>query len=103
MCVGVSGWLSRIDGQKQFRLEPYQNQALLAQYPQINPKACEREIHIITPSGSILTGADAVLEIWRKTDHWSSFLGKIFRLAPFIWLARPIYRLIAYFRKGVYR
>lgn len=102
MCVGVSGWLSRIDGQKQFRLEPYQNQELLAQYPQIRPEACEKEIHIISESGKVLRGADAVLEIWRKTGHWSAFLAGFFRIPPFIWLVRMVYRLIARFRKGVY-
>jgi len=99
MCVGVSGWLSRIDGKKQFRLEPYQNQALLAQFPQISPEACEREIHIITRIGKVLKGADAVLEIWSHAEHWSSFLGRLFSLPPFIWLARPVYRLIAFLRK----
>lgn len=98
MCVGVSGWLSRIDGKKQFRLEPYQNAELLAQFPQINPADCEREIHIITSKGKILKGADAVLEIWRNSGHWTSFLAILFRLPPFIWLARPIYRLVARIR-----
>lgn len=98
MCIGVSGWLSRIDGKQQFRLEPYQHSDVLSQFPQITPEACEKEIHIVTEKGKVLKGADAVLEIWRKTDHWSSFLAQIFRLPPFIWFARPIYRLVARFR-----
>lgn len=102
MCVGVSGWLSRIDGKKQFRLEPYQNTELLAQYPQINPADCEKEIHIVTAQGQLLKGADAVMEIWRNTDHWSAFMAQIFRLPPLIWLARLIYKLIARFR-NVYK
>lgn len=102
MCIGVSGWLSRIDGKKQFRLEPYQNADLLAQYPQINAQACEKEIHLVTENGRVLKGADAVLEIWRKTDHWLAFLAYIFRLPPFIWLARLVYKLVARFRKSVY-
>ncbi len=101
MCVGVSGWLSRIDNKKQFRLEPYQNLEVLAQYPQLKPSDCEREIHIITTEGKVLKGADAVIEIWRKSEHWSTFLAQIFRLAPFIWLARPIYRLVAIIRNRI--
>jgi hypothetical protein len=42
-----------------------------------------------------MSGADAVLEIWKQSGHWSSFLAKFFLLAPFIWIARPIYKLIA--------
>ncbi|MFM6977043.1 MAG: thiol-disulfide oxidoreductase DCC family protein [Sphingobacteriaceae bacterium] len=98
MCMGVSGWLSRIDGKQQFRLVPFQNTELLAQYPQIKPEDCEKEIHIINQHGKVLRGADAVMEIWRKTGHWSAFLANIFRLPPFIWVARTIYGLIARFR-----
>ena len=101
MCVGVTGWLSRIDNQKQFRLEPYQNSELLSQYPQINPADCEHELHLITEKGKVLHGADAVFEIWRKTKHWSNFMGSVLRLPPFIWLARPMYRFIARNRKYI--
>lgn len=99
MCVGVTGCLSRIDGKKQFRLEPYQNTDLMAQYPQINQAQCEREIHIITERGKVLKGADAVFEIWRKSGHWTSFMAQVFRFPPFIWLARPLYYLVARLRR----
>ncbi len=95
MCVGVSGWLSRIDGKSQFKLVPYQNAEILAQYPQLSAEACEKELHLVTAQGKVLSGADAVLEIWKKAGHWSSFFAKLFLLAPFIWLARPIYSFIA--------
>ncbi len=98
MCVGVSGWLSRIDGKKQFRLEPYQKLDLLARYPELNFADCEREIHIITEEGKVLKGADAVIEIWKKTQHWTSFLARILVLPPFIWIARIGYRIVAFFR-----
>ncbi len=98
MCVGVSGWLSRIDGKKQFRLEPFQNTELLARYPQIHAADCEKEIHILTENEQVLKGADAVMEIWRKTDHWSALMAQIFRLPPFILLARLVYKLIARYR-----
>ncbi len=102
MCIGVTGWLSRIDHKKQFRLEPYQNSELISQYPQINPEDCRNELHIISESGEILKGADAILEIWNKAEHWSSFMAFIFRLRPFIWIARPLYRLVARNRRWIY-
>lgn len=103
MCVGVTGWLSRIDHKNQFKLEPYQNSELLAKYPQINPADCENELHLISEKGKVLKGADAVLEIWRKTNHWSRFMAEVFRMPPFIWIARPVYRFIARNRKSIYR
>ncbi len=102
MCVGVTGWLSRIDHKEQFELVPFQNAEILSKYPQIKPADCENEMHLVTETGIVLKGADAVLEIWRKSEHWSSFFASIFKLPPFIWLARPIYRLIARNRKLIY-
>ncbi len=99
MCVGVSGWLARLDHREQFTLVPYQNTQFLANYPALSPEACAKELHLIRPDGRIQHGADAVLEIWKQTGHWSSFLARLFLLAPFIWLARPMYRLIARYRR----
>ena len=102
MCVGLTGWLSKIDHKKQFRLEPYQQSEVLKDYPQINPADCEKQIHLISEGGKIMRGADATLEIWRKTGHWSSFMASIIRFPPFIWLARPLYKLVARYRKSIY-
>jgi predicted DCC family thiol-disulfide oxidoreductase YuxK len=103
LCVGVTGWLHKIDHKKQFKLEPYQQSEILKRFPQIEPADCERQIHIINQKGKLMRGADAMFEVWRKSGHWTSFLGVIFRLPPFIWLARPIYRLVAKYRNSVYR
>lgn len=102
MCVGVTGWLSKIDQKKQFKLEPYQHSEILKQYPKINPADCEKQIYIINEDAKVMKGADAMFEIWSKTEHWSNFLPLIFRLPPFIWLARPIYRLVAKYRKSIF-
>ena len=102
MCVGVTGWMSKLDHKKQFQLEPYQHSEILMRYAQINPADCKKQIHIVTNNGEVMRGADAMLVIWSKTGHWSSFLASIFRIPPFIWLARPLYRLIAKYRKSIY-
>ena len=102
MCIGITGWLSSIDHLKQFDLIPFQNSGELSKYPAINPADCEHELHLISENGKVLKGADAILEIWSKTGHWSSFMTSVFRLPPFIWLARPLYRLIAKYRKRIF-
>jgi predicted DCC family thiol-disulfide oxidoreductase YuxK len=100
MCVGVTGWLSRIDGRKQFQLEPYQNSELLKKYPQITYEDLEKQIHLITDKGKVLKGADAMMEIWKKLDHWSSFGSSVLRIPPFIWVARLVYNVIAKYRRA---
>lgn len=102
MCIGVTGWLSQIDQNHHFRLEPYQQSQTLKNYPQIDPADCEKQIYIISQNGSIMRGADAMFEIWKRTGHWSSFLAHVLCLPPFIWLARPAYRLVAKYRKNIY-
>lgn len=102
LCIGVTGWLSKLDTKGKFRLEPYQESEMLKNYPQIVPSDCERQIYIITDKGQIMRGADAMFEIWLKSSHWSSFLACVFRLPPFIWLARPLYRLVAKYRRSFY-
>jgi predicted DCC family thiol-disulfide oxidoreductase YuxK len=102
LCIGVTGWLSKLDHKQQFILEPYQQSEILKEFPQIRPADCEKQIHIINEEGKLMRGADAMFEIWRKTGHWSSFLAAILRFPPFIWLARPAYTLIARYRKNLY-
>ena len=102
ICIGVTGWLTRIDHKHQFLLEPYQQSEILKTYPEIDPADLEKQIHIINDQGKWMRGADAMLEIWRKTGHWTSFMAAIFRLPPLLWLARPSYRLIAKYRKNFF-
>ncbi|MBC8051504.1 MAG: DUF393 domain-containing protein [Sphingobacteriaceae bacterium] len=102
MCVGVTGWLSKIDHKNQFELVPYQDSEYLKNYPQLSASALEKEIHVISAKGQVLKGADAMMEIWRKTQHPSSFVASVLRLAPFIWIARPVYKLVAKYRRGLY-
>ncbi len=98
MCIGVTGWLARIDGKRQFQLEPYQNSEYLKEHPELSGSDFEKQIHVVTAHGLLVKGADAIFEIWRKTEHWSSFMAYLLRLPPFIWLARPAYKLVAQFR-----
>lgn len=102
MCVGVTGWLSRIDHKKQFELIPYQDSEYLKHYPQLSPENLEKQIHVITSKGKILKGADAMMEIWKETGHFTSFLAHVFKVPPFIWIARPLYNLIAKYRRELY-
>jgi len=102
MCVGLTGWISKLDDKKQFELVPYQDAVYLRQYPQLDPLKMEKQIHVITEKKKILAGADAMLEIWRKIGHFTSPLAYLLRIPPFIWLARPLYNLIAKYRKDIF-
>ena len=95
VCAGVTGWLSKIDHKQQ-------DSEYLKKHPQLELKQLEKQIHVITEKGKVLKGAEAMLEIWRKTAHFTSPLAYLLRLPPFIWIARPIYNLVAKHRKDIY-
>ena len=101
MCVGVTGWLSRIAYKDQFLLVPYQDSDFLSQHPEIDPAQCEKEIHVIDPQGHISRGADAMLNILKASGHWSRFLVPVLQVPPFIWLGRLVYKLIARYRRDI--
>lgn len=102
MCVGFSGWLAKLDDSKQFKLLPFQDNAVRQLFPNISEMEYQQAIHVITPTKKILRGADAVLQIWIELNRISSPIAYVFRVVPFIWIARLIYRLVARFRKDIY-
>jgi predicted DCC family thiol-disulfide oxidoreductase YuxK len=102
MCVGVTGWLYKIDHHQEFELVPYQDSKYLEKYPQLSTEQLAKQIHVVKKDGRIVKGADAMMEIWRRTGHWSAFMGSVFKFPPFIWLARPLYNLVAKYRRDLF-
>lgn len=66
-------------------------------HPALDSQACRREIHIITPEGEVLRGWDGVTYLARlfPKTRWVGVWGS---LAPFRWLGRRLYSLIAHHR-----
>ncbi|WP_423146499.1 thiol-disulfide oxidoreductase DCC family protein [Rubrolithibacter danxiaensis] len=101
MCVGFTGWIRKLDNMQQFQLVPYQDTEFLKNYPALSPAEVEKQIHVIS-GGKIYRGADAMLEIWKKSGHWSNFLASVFQSVPFIFIARLIYKIVARYRRDLY-
>ncbi|HIT74055.1 MAG TPA: DUF393 domain-containing protein [Candidatus Avipropionibacterium avicola] len=61
----------------------------------VSNEAADREIHFVTPKGSVLGGADAVLAWWRSGAAVWRILGQVLRAPMLIQLTRLGYRLVA--------
>jgi predicted DCC family thiol-disulfide oxidoreductase YuxK len=69
--------------QRRVRLESFRDPTVLARYPQLTAEACAEAIHLVTPDGRTLRGAEAVAETLRLRPA----------LAPIWWLYRlPLLR-----------
>jgi len=64
-------------------------------------KRTEREVVVVARDGRVLGGADAVLFLYGETR--SRLLAGFFRLPPFIWVGRAVYRWVANNRLTVSR
>lgn len=92
MCSHFAGVARRRDTRGRFEICAFQHCPTPPMTAEIMAR-CKREMVIVTASGEVLGGADAVLYSLHMTGgSWG--IG-ILRAPPFIWLARIGYRLVA--------
>lgn len=93
-CQSNIRWLRRLDWLGRFLYRPYQDDALATAFPQLDPVACANALHVITPSGRIFAGGDAVRRLcWHMPLTWP--LAVLLALPPLPWLLRTLYPHIA--------
>ena len=96
-CQWSVNQLKRRDPQNEFTYLPS------IDFPGISQELVEqsqREI-VLFYKGCQLNGADAALKLYCHLKPWSPL--QIFKLPPFIWIARVIYRIIANNRQTISR
>ncbi len=99
MCSKSVQRIRKLDKQGVFEYVPYQAPDLLKRFPQVDLKACEGELFVVTPSGELKGGPKGVAEIlracgWRVTPALMDAPGMN-------WLARRVYNVIAANRKSI--
>lgn len=100
MCVRWMGRVRHWDEHDSFEYVPLQDPSVPDRFPELEPAALAREVHLVGPAGEVRTGAGAVERILEMLPL-GRWLGWLFRL-PF---ARPIadrvYRRVAENRRGL--
>src|SRR5262245_26304637 len=65
ICQAGVSWLKVLDHGKRIVAHPIDLQTLSRIHPDLNVDACLRELHVLTPEGRIVVGADAVIILAR--------------------------------------
>ena len=94
VCQAGVSWLAILDRGKRTVIHPIDPDTLSKLHPKLDVDACLRELHVITPEGKIIVGADAVILLARlfPATRW---IGLITGAPGVRSISRVLYRLVA--------
>jgi len=94
ICQASVCWLRLLDRQHKTLAVPIDPESLPRIHPDLDIHACLRELHVITPDGTVRCGWDGVADLARlfPATYWIGWLGQI---PPFRFLAQMAYGFVA--------
>lgn len=99
-CLRCVRFLASWDTHHRLRMVPFQDSATLARLPVIPLTALALAMHLVTPSGGVLAGAEAAPAILRLLPGGRP-LAALFRLPGIPALAARLYETVARNRHGL--
>src|SRR5262249_30945713 len=94
VCQAGVSWLKLLDREKRTACFPIDPDILPRIHPRLMIDACLKELHVVTPDGVIVTGADAVATLARLFPQ-TRIIGSA-ALSPGLQsISRALYRLVA--------
>ncbi len=100
VCQSFVAWLRLLDRRQQVAPVPIDPDLLPRLHSDLKIPDCLRELHVVTPSGSILRGWDAVAALARLFPP-TRLIGWLGRVPPFRWVGQIGYRFLARNRYAV--
>jgi len=94
ICQAGVSWLKVLDHGKRIVVHPIDLATLSRINPDLNMDACLRELHVLTPEGRIVVGADAVIMLARLFPE-TRLIGIIMGAPGMRAISRMLYRLVA--------
>jgi predicted DCC family thiol-disulfide oxidoreductase YuxK len=94
LCHTGVAWLRARDRMGRFEFLPYQSEEARRRFPALDPATVARAIHVVTPDGRLLVGADSAPWLFSQLPRWR-WLAWILALPGVRHLARPTYAWIA--------
>ncbi len=92
-CRRCVDWLQTHNGDRFFRITPYQTCPSPPMTPQLRT-ASERAVQIVAPGGHRISGGRAVLFVL-QTVGWHPLLLRIAGLPPFVWIVELGYHIVS--------
>ena len=94
VCQAGVSWLKVLDHGKQIVTHPIDPDTLKRIHPDLEFEACLRELHVVTPDGQIVVGADAVILLARLFPE-TRLIGTIMGAPGMRTISRMLYRFVA--------
>jgi len=94
VCQAGVSWLRILDREKRTVIHPIDPDTLSKIHPKLDVDACLRELHVITPEGTIIVGADAVILLARLFSE-TRLIGNITGAPGVRAISRFLYRFVA--------
>lgn len=100
ICQAFVSWLKLLDRKQQVTPIAIDPEVLPAIHPELELQACLRELHVVTPSGAVRRGWDAVAALARLFPA-TCVIGWLGRVPPFRWIGQAAYGYVARNRYAV--
>ena len=95
MCRRSALWLMRrAYSSGGLEILPCRSPVRQERFPQVKEEACMGAMQLVLPDGRLLSGADAVPELFRRIHGWG-WLAGVFALPPVRPVARRVYGWVA--------
>jgi len=93
-CKGWVEWARKRDAEQKLEFITCQSDERKQRFPQIQEADCLKGMYVVLPDGRFFWGADALSYFLGAVSGWRWSAG-LFRIPGALFIARPIYRLIA--------
>lgn len=94
ICTGQVEMVAAYNDADLIEIVDLRSPAVHERFPQITPEAAQRELHLVSPDGTLYRGAEAVRETLLRLPSLRG-LGEVLGLPGMMNLARPIYAFVA--------
>ena len=94
VCQAGVSWLKVLDHGRRIVIHPIDPNTISKIHPDLNVEACSRELHVLTPEGKIVVGADAVILLARLFPE-TRLIGIITGAPGMRAISRILYRFVA--------
>lgn len=103
ICTALTIKISAIDRHQRLRFMPYQNPDWQTLLPGVGPEQARNAVFFRTVQGRVFAGAAAIFQIMQRLPGCWRTWGRILAFPLCIWVAEPVYRLIANHRAQISR
>lgn len=101
ICNWLRMWAERRDSAGRLHFVPNQTADLDALAPGLTREQASAAAYAVFPDGQRLRGARAIFATLRRVPGLWRWIGIVGALPPLVWLAEPVYRVIAHHRARV--